>query len=94
MSNIFLDPAAFKASCTVLFDNPNTNTGYNGPVGLCSICSALILMDDAALGSHFRWHYIHWEIHSMFSIHNHSPINGVVNSLPDPDTLALFNAFG
>jgi hypothetical protein len=94
MSNIFLDPAAFKASCTVLFDNPNTNTGYNGPVGLCSICSALILMDDAALGSHFRWHYTHWEIHSMYPIHNHSPINGAVNGLPDPDTLAFFNAFG
>ena len=95
MSNILLDPEAFKASCTVVFDNPNPNSDYSGPVGLCGICSALILMNNTALGSHMRWHYTHWQFHLMFPGHNHSPVTGGVNGLPDnPDVLDIFKTFG
>jgi hypothetical protein len=84
MSNLITgDWDTYKSSCTVVFDNPNPNFPYSGPVALCGICSALILMNDTMLGSHWRWHNEHWQNHAMFAPHAHSPVNGLVVGLPD-----------
>jgi hypothetical protein len=77
------DWEAFKSSCQVVFENPNPNFGYVGPVGLCGICSALVLMSDTTLGSHWNWHYTHYANHSIFAPHCHSPVTGLVVGLPD-----------
>lgn len=83
MSNLIEDWEAFKSSCQVVFENPNPNCGYVGPVGLCGICSALVLMSDTTLGSHWNWHYTHYANHSIFAPHCHSPVTGLVVGLPD-----------
>ena len=77
------DWEAFKSSCQVVFENPNPNCGYVGPIGLCGICSALVLMSDTTLGSHWNWHYTHYANHSIFAPHCHSPVTGLVVGLPD-----------
>jgi hypothetical protein len=83
MSNLIEDWEAFKSSCQVVFENPNPNCGYVGPVVLCGICSALVLMSDTTLGSHWNWHYTHYANHSIFAPHCHSPVTGLVVGLPD-----------
>jgi len=80
MSNLITgDWDTYKSSCTVVFNNPTPNFP---PVALCGICSALILMNDSTLGSHWRWHNTHWQNHAMFAPHSHSPVDGLVVGLP------------
>lgn len=81
------DWEAFKSSCQVVFENPNPNFGYVGPVGLCGICYVLILLSDTTMGAHWNWHHEHYANHAMFAPHVHiNPStggSGNVFGLPD-----------